>query len=78
MNLSLGRSKLVLIGLYIWLSLMLCLLHGHEINLGNHQFGRSVRHSEILTGQGRAPYAYRILQPSLVEATQPLVRRAFA
>jgi hypothetical protein len=74
-GLRLRKPKLALVGLYVGLSLMLCMVHAHEINFGRHRFGRSIRHAEVVTGQGSSPYTYRVLQAFLVEATQPLLTR---
>ena len=74
MTVALRRRPLALLGLYVGLSLMLTMVHAHEVNFGVSQQARYVRHTEILTGEGRSPYTYRVLVPWLVAATQPILQ----
>ncbi len=56
--------------LYLGLALLLTQVHAYQVNFGEHERQRSVRHEKVLDGRGESPWVYRTLSPRLAEATR--------
>ncbi len=69
-------------GLYLGLALMLVALHAWSVDLGPNAPKRAHRHALILQGEGKAPWAYRVLSPAVTEvaiqALSPVFERHIA
>lgn len=61
---------------------MLVAMHAMSVDLGPKADKRTQRHAQILEGEGRAPWAYRVLSPAVTEvltqAATPVLGRAHA
>jgi hypothetical protein len=65
-HLSVRRTWPVLL-LLVGLGLLFTWFHGLIVNFGDHEADRAERHALVLSGQGEAPWTYRVAMPMLAE-----------
>jgi hypothetical protein len=61
------------LALYLGLALLLVQLHGENINFGPKAGKRAERHEQIISGEGEAPWVYRLAVPWAAELTGQVV-----
>lgn len=68
------RGRVALAAIYFGLALLVVQQHARYVNFAPriHRW-RVERHVQILRGEGRSPWTYRVVVPALTEATRPLV-----
>jgi hypothetical protein len=64
------------LALYLGLALLLVQLHGESINFGPKAGKRAERHEQIISGQGEAPWVYRLAVPWTAELSGRVVQLA--